>query len=345
MSISWQNKIPIIYSIKAILVDSKLFNYRKNMQNSRRDFLKNISLSALAMGIGSGDLLAINEVEHSSKLFFEISLAEWSLHKAIFGGKLSNLDFPKYAKTEFGLEIVEYVNQFFPDKAKDKKYLKELLTRSQDAGVRNHLIMIDNEGELGEVDAKKRLKNVENHYKWVEAAQLLGCKTIRVNSRGEGSPEEVAKRCVESLRKLSEFGQQHNINIIVENHGGYSANGAWLSSIMKNVGLKNCGTLPDFGNFCLKWSGEEWHSQCKEQYDPYKGTAEMMPYAKGVSAKTFNFDAKGNEIDIDYVKMMKIIKKSGFKGIIGIEYEGDKIGEIDGIKKTIALLKKATAQV
>ncbi|MFD2244266.1 sugar phosphate isomerase/epimerase family protein [Flectobacillus roseus] len=310
------------------------------IQQTRRDFLKKSSLGLAGLALSSNDWLT-----SASKPFYEISLAEWSLHKTIFSGKLSNLDFPQFAKKEFGLEIVEYVNQFFPDKAKDKTYLKELRTRSVDEGIRNHLIMIDAEGELGEADTQKRKQAVENHYKWVEAAQFLGCQTIRVNSRGEGDPKEVAKRCVESLRTLSEFGKAHNINIIVENHGGYSANGAWLAGIMKEVGMKNCGTLPDFGNFCLEWSGAEWHSQCKTQYDPYKGTAEMMPYAKGVSAKTFNFDAKGNEPTIDYIKMMKVIKKSGFRGIVGIEYEGETLSEIEGIKKTIALLKKSTAAI
>ncbi|MFY7828562.1 MAG: sugar phosphate isomerase/epimerase family protein [Flectobacillus sp.] len=310
------------------------------IHQTRRDFLKKSSIGFAGLALSSGDMF-----KSAGKPFYEISLAEWSLHKTIFGGKLSNLDFPQFAKKEFGLEIVEYVNQFFPDKANDKTYLKELRTRSVEEGIRNHLIMIDAEGELGEANTQKRKQAVENHYKWVEAAQYLGCQTIRVNSRGEGDPKEVARRCVESLRTLSEFAKAYQINIIVENHGGYSANGEWLAGIMKEVGMKNCGTLPDFGNFCLEWSGAEWHSECKTQYDPYKGTAQMMPYAKGVSAKTFNFDAQGNEPNIDYVRMMKIIKQSGFKGIIGIEYEGETLTEVEGIKKTIALLRKATAQL
>jgi len=307
------------------------------MYFSRRDFLKKAGATALAATTIT-DLLADSAAK---KMWFDISLAEWSLHKELFAKKLTNLDFPELARKEFGISIVEYVNQFFKDKAEDKTYLADLLKRSKDNGVTNNLIMIDGEGGLGELDDAVRNKAVENHYKWVEAAKYLGCKTIRVNAFGKGSNEEIAKAAVEGLSKLGEFAAKTGINVIVENHGGSSSNGQWLSGVMKQVNLKNVGTLPDFGNFCIvrKEGG------CAESYDRYQGTKELMPFAKGVSAKTYDFDEKGNCVETDYTKILKIVKESGFKGIAGIEYEGSKLSEYDGIKATKALLERVAPTV
>ncbi|RAW03550.1 sugar phosphate isomerase/epimerase [Pseudochryseolinea flava] len=269
-------------------------------------------------------------------LFFKISLAEWSLNKSIFGGKMSNLDFPAKAKNDFGVSAVEYVNQFFKDKATDQAYLAELKKRCDDVGVTSVLIMCDGEGGLGDTDEKKRIQAVDNHKKWADAAKFLGCHSIRVNAYGEGTAEEVSKTATDGLRRLSEYGKTLGINVIVENHGGYSSNGQWLSEVIKNTGMENCGTLPDFGNFCIKGQPDK----CDEWYDRYKGTEEMMTYAKGVSAKTFNFDDAGNCIETDYVKMLQIVKNVGYNNYIGIEYEGSSLSEEEGILKTKALLER-----
>ncbi|WP_031527047.1 sugar phosphate isomerase/epimerase family protein [Dyadobacter crusticola] len=307
------------------------------MYVSRRDFLKQAGATALA----ATTLTDLFAADPAKKLWFDISLAEWSLHKALFAKKLTNLEFPELAKKEFGISIVEYVNQFFKDKAEDKTYLNDLIKRQKDNGVKAHLIMIDGEGGLGELDAAVRNKAVENHYKWVEAAKYLGCKTIRVNAFGKGSDEEIAKAAIEGLGKLGEFAAKTGINVIVENHGGSSSNGQWLSGVMKQVNLKNVGTLPDFGNFCIKRKADG----CEESYDRYQGTKELMPFAKGVSAKTYDFDEKGNCIETDYTKILKIVKDAGFKGIAGIEYEGSKLSEYDGIKATKALLERVGPMV
>ncbi|MFN9717184.1 MAG: sugar phosphate isomerase/epimerase family protein [Planctomycetota bacterium] len=267
---------------------------------------------------------------------FEISLAEWSLHKAIFGKKIDNLDFAVTAKKEFGIEAIEYVNQFFKDKAKDEKYLAELNKRAADQGVKQLLIMIDGEGNLGDPDNAKRKTAVENHHKWVEAAKTLGCHSIRVNAGSSGTYEDQMKLAADGLRSLSEFAGKLGLNVIVENHGGLSSNGEWLAGVMKMVGLKNCGTLPDFGNFRVKDG---------EMYDRYKGVTELMPFAKAVSAKSHDFDEKGNEIHTDYFKMMKIVLAAGYSGYVGIEYEGSKLDEFAGIKATKALLERVRAEV
>ncbi|WP_299464917.1 TIM barrel protein [uncultured Gimesia sp.] len=305
--------------------------------SSRRDFLK--QTAALSAGIAfpawAGSAFAAVALNHP---LFEISLAEWSLHRALKGGKLDNLDFAKVTKEEFGISAVEYVNQFFKDKAKDQKYLAEMNQRASDVGVKNVLIMIDGEGALGDPDAKKRTAAIENHHQWVEAAKTLGCHSIRVNARSNGSYEEQQKLAADGLRRLTEFAAKYGINVLVENHGGLSSNGAWLAGVMKMVNLPGCGTLPDFGNFIIdRKTGEE--------YDRYKGVKELMPYAKAVSAKTHDFDKDGNEINTDYVKMMKIVLDAGYHGYVGIEYEGQKLDEYAGIKASKQLLLKVREEL
>lgn len=313
------------------------------MPSNRRHFLQQLGSLAAGLGVASSGLASYSTTPAP---FFTISLAQWSLNKKLFAKEMDNLDFPAVAKNTYGISVVEYVNQFFKDKAKDQKYLAELLKRCNDNGVKNHLIMCDGEGELGDTDAAKRMQAVENHYKWVDAAKYLGCITIRVNAFGKGSDSEIQKAAIESLSKLGEYAAKVGINVIVENHGGITSNGQWMASVMKGVNRSNVGTLPDFGNFCIKREGgAQWGAKCVEEYDRYKGVSEMMPFAKGVSAKTHDFDEQGNCIETDYTKMLKIVKNAGFKGYVGIEYEGDKLSEDEGIKKTKALLERVGASV
>ena len=273
----------------------------------------------------------------NGEMFFNISLAEWSLHKTIRSGEMTNLDFPAIAKNKFGIDAVEYVNQFFMDQARNQSYLQDLKSRCDDNGVTSVLIMVDDEGDLGNTNETGRNKVVDNHRKWLEAAKYLGCHSIRVNAAGTGSMEDVASAAVDGLGKLSEFGRTMDINVIVENHGGYSSDGQWLSGIIKEVNSGNCGTLPDFGNFCIEDDPDG--GPCKNEYDRYKGVRELMPYARGVSAKSNVFDSNGNEVNTDYKVMLQIVKDAGYKGFIGIEYEGEEPEE-SGIMKTKALLEK-----
>ncbi|MGX5817332.1 TIM barrel protein [Chitinophaga lutea] len=329
---------------------------------NRRHFLRQLGLFGAGAAMGPAFIAACNSAgptngvdssktdstgagNSAKELFFKISLAEWSFHNALFSGKMDHLDFAKVAKENYGISGVEYVNQFFKDKAKDKNYLGEMKKRADDLGVRSVLIMCDGEGELGDLDAKKRTQAVENHYKWVEAAQFLGCHSIRVNAAGAGSAADVAKAAADGLGRLTDFAKDFNIGVIVENHGGYSSNGIWLSDVMKSVNKPGCGTLPDFGNFCVKYKNNDHAQGCEEEYDRYKGVAELMPFAKGVSAKTHDFDAEGNETQIDYRKILKIVKDAGYTGFIGIEYEGSKDAEDVGVRKTLELLKKVGAEL
>lgn len=277
----------------------------------------------------------------------EISLAEWSLHRALQAGKLDHLDFPAKAKNDFGIGAVEYVNGFFggtkmnfKEAGKNTAYLNELLKRSKDAGVVNHLIMVDEEGPLALPDDKERSEAVDNHKKWIEAAKILGCRTVRVNLHGKGASDEKKTASIDSLSRLGEFAGAMNINVVVENHGSDSSNGMWVAGVMKQVNRSNVGTLPDFGNFCISHPWGTTQDGCDDMYDRYKGVEELLPYAKGVSAKTYDFDNNGEQPLMDYKKLISIVKASGFKGYIGIEFEGNTQSEDEGIRKTKQLLEK-----
>jgi len=297
---------------------------------SRRTFLAT-TLAAAAPALRAAE----------KKPAFTISLAEWSFHRAILQEKtMTHLDFPVRAKRDFGIDGIELVNQMFFDKATDQAYLGEFKKVCDGEGVKCVLIMCDREGSLGDPDSAKREQAVSNHHKWADAAKFLGCHSIRVNAAtgNAGSFEDQQHRAADGLRKLSEYCGKLGLGCIVENHGGLSSHGKWLAGVMKLVGLPNCGTLPDFGNFVIdKKTGEE--------YDRYLGVQELMPFAKGVSAKTHDFDAAGNETSIDYVRMMKVVLGAGYHGRVGIEYEGKTLSEPDGIRATVKLLERVRAEL
>ncbi|MDP6601889.1 MAG: sugar phosphate isomerase/epimerase family protein [Phycisphaerales bacterium] len=264
---------------------------------------------------------------------FRISLAQWSLHRALFDGYIKAIDFPQITRDQFGLEAVEYVNSFFPDKLPKPDFVADLKKRCEDHGVTSLLIMCDGEGHIGDPDASARTKAIENHYKWLDAASELGCHSIRVNAQSSGTPEQQRSLAGDGLRRLTERASASKLNVLVENHGGLSSNGGWLASVMREVNMPRCGTLPDFGNFILDWTTQE-------QYDRYLGVEELMPFAKAVSAKSHDFDKDGNEMHTDYTRMLKIVLDAGYRGWIGIEYEGEFTGEFEGIIRTRDLLRR-----
>lgn len=302
------------------------------MENMNRRRFLTLSAGA-AGGLSLASCAGFEAMLPGKKVPFKISLAQWSLHRRLFGQaepKLDNLDFAKEAKS-FGFDAVEYVNQFFMDKAKDTEYLAEMKKRASDNGVKSLLIMCDGEGNLGDPDSKKRTQTVENHYKWVEAAKYLGCHSIRVNAASQGTYEEQRKLAADGLRRLCEFAAGHKLNVIVENHGGLSSNPKWLTAVIKEVNLPNCGTLPDFGNF-------------PPEIDRYEAVEMLMPYAKGVSAKSYDFDENGDETRIDFYRMMKIVLDSDYSGYVDVEYEGSGLSENEGIIATKKLLEKIRVQ-
>lgn len=322
----------------------------------RKTFLKSIGVATLGGAAISGLPLTLTgcTMKSNDELFFDISLAQWSLNRSYFGpsreagwqefgrllrenpsellqGDIDPLYFAQHARQRYDVGAVEYVNTFYFDKAEDQQYLNELKNIADNEGVKSVLIMCDAEGNLGDPDEAARQQAVENHYKWVNMASFLGCHAIRVNAASEGTYDEQMEHAADGLRRLTEYAEAENISVIVENHGGLSSNAEWLVGTIEMADNPNCGTLPDFGNFNISED---------ESYDRYKGTEELMPYAKGVSAKTFDFDEEGNETTLDYPRLMKIVKDAGYTGYVDIEYEGDRLSEDEGIRATKALLEK-----
>ncbi len=297
---------------------------------SRRKFLKTTAAGSLAaLAVTSRFTWAAEAA--ATEPPFKISLAQWSLHNTLKKGELTNMQFPEFTKEKFGIEAVEYVNSFFKDKARDTDYLIELKNRCDDLGVRSLLIMCDGEGQLGDPNEKNRKLAVENHHRWIEAAKFLGCHSIRVNAQSAGDRETQRDLAADGLSQLGQFAKGHDINVIVENHGGLSSDGQWLVAVMKQVDMPNVGTLPDFGNFY--------------EYDRYQGVKDLMPFAKAVSAKSKKFNDLGEEVNIDYRRMMNIVLDAGYHGYVGIEWEGGKPSEVEGIRLTKALLEKVRSEM
>ena len=318
--------------------------------SNRRTFLKKSVLGATTISLtGLAACTNTTPTTMATKKVIpelKISLAQWSLNRAFFANELDAKDFAAIAKDTYGIDALEYVGTFYKDFATDESFWQDLKKRSDAAGTKNLLIMIDDEGDLGNTNQAERKKAVENHYKWVNAAKILGCHSIRVNAFGEGEREVVHSALVDGMGQVCDYAAKENINVLIENHGLYSSDGKFISSMIDKANRPNLGTLPDFGNWCLneKW-GSTQNNKCSEVYDRYQGMAEFLPYAKGYSAKSYKFDENGEETIIDFYKMLQIAKDGGYEGYIGIEFEGETMSEPDGIRATKALLEKAWAKV
>ena len=275
----------------------------------------------------------------------KISLAQWSLHRNFEAGNLDPSDFASIARERYGFDAVEYVNGFYSAHAGDENFWKQMKERSDQAGVKNLVIMVDDEGELGGADKSARMEAVENHYKWLHAARILGCHSLRVNAFGDADRETYRAAIMDGMSRLAGYAATLDLNVLIENHGLFSSDAALIAGIIKEVNMPNFGAFPDFGNWCLsaKWGSTQ--GACDQVYDRYQGVAELLPYAKAVSAKSYNFNERGEYTTIDYYKMLKIVKQSAYEGYIGIEYEGLEKGEHEGILITRALMEKAWMSV
>ena len=317
----------------------------------RKNFLSILGIAGLGTSMGGFASEKYSSLIIGNTPFFKLSLAQWSLHNNIRGGKMSPYDFGKFAK-KHGFEGLEYVNTLYKDvmESKEKsKAIKSFIKKNNqivnDLNLENVLIMIDDEGNLSTLNQSKRIKAIENHKIWVEAASEMGCHSIRVNLHGTSDAEKWKVTSSESLSKLSDYASDYNINIIVENHGGLSSNADLLMEVMENVNKDNCGTLPDFGNFCISRKWGYGDDGCEDEFDKYEGVRKLMPKAFAVSAKSHVFDENGNEKEIDYKKMLSIVKNAGYKGYIGVEYEKISLSEEDGIIATKNLLLKAASEI
>ena len=309
----------------------------------RKEFIKLASTGAL--GISS---LGYISCENQKELFFKLSLAQWSLNKAIRGGEMDPYLFAEKS-SELGFTGLEYVNQLYDDvmKSEDKSSaIKEFILKNNqladDNGVENVLIMIDDEGDLADENEDMRQIAIDNHKLWIDTAAAMNCSSIRLNLYGSKDVETWKNLSIDSLSKLGEYAKGTGINVIVENHGRITSNIPELMNVIYGTNMDNVGTLPDFGNFCMadEGYGSVFDGSCEKMYDFYQGVEEMMPKAFAVSAKSNDFDDNGDEKTIDYMRMMKIVKSFGYTGYVGVEYEGERLSEEDGIKATRDLLIK-----
>lgn len=312
----------------------------------RIHFLQNICMAFFGvstLGFASQNMKKRQRIENKSiDNSIKLSLAQWSLNKLINGGILNPYDFAKIA-SGYGFTGLEYVSQLYKDiyssdnKAKAiENFVKKSLVESQKFGLENVLIMVDEEGDLSIENQSERNQAIENHRRWIDAAAQLGCHSIRVNLYGSSDLEIWKSTSIDSLRKLSDYASASKINILVENHGGYSSNASQLMQVIHAVDLPNCLTLPDFGNFCI----DKKENVCIDEYDKYKGVEELLSKAGAVSAKSYDFDSQGNETTIDYQKMLSLVNRAGYTGFIGVEYEGNRLSEKEGILHTKKLIEK-----
>lgn len=310
--------------------------------STRRSFIKQVAASTATLSV----------MPVSTPLFaqtsrpLQISLAQWSLNRAFKVGELKAVDFAAITRNTYQLDAVEYVASFYQEQKNNTGFWVDMLQRSDTEGVRNLLIMVDEEGDLGDPDGNARSKAVENHYGWVDAAKTIGCHSIRVNAFGTGGRSVVKSALVEGMGRLCEYGEQAGINILIENHGLYSSEADFMVQVIQEVDSPFMGTLPDFGNWCTteKWGGTRDDS-CEHAYDMVEGVSAFMPYAKGVSAKSYDFDESGNQPRIDYSEILKVVKDAGYQGYVGIEYEGENLSEPNGILATKALLERVWANL
>ena len=322
----------------------------------KSNFITQIITITLSLTLLSGTLSCKSSTNKKTpadpapELFFDLSLAQWSLHKTIRSGTMSPYDFAKVA-SEFGFKGLEYVNGLYPDVMNSENkttalqaFVEKNKALAKQYNVKNVLIMIEDEGDLSSSEEQERMSAIENHKLWIDAAHQMGCTAVRLNLHGEKEEAKWIKNSIESLSALSEYAAPFNINVIVENHGGKSSNANLLMQVINEVNFSNCGTLPDFGNFCMS---ENWGSlkdnKCDDPYDPYLGVSEMLPKAFGMSAKSYEFNANGDETILDYYKLLSIVKKGGYDGFIGVEYEGEVLSEKEGILATKRLLEKVAA--
>ncbi len=311
----------------------------------RRDFIGRALAGSMGL-LASHDLLAGQYFKGMDPKKLNISLAQWSLHRALEKGEIKAEDFAGITRDRYQIEAVEYVNAFYEEHCNDEKFWTQMNARARDAGVKNLLIMVDNEGQLGDPQESERKKAVENHYKWVDAARIMNCHSIRVNAFGTGDRQSLKYALTDGLGHLASYGRQQEIHILIENHGLHTSDAHFITEIIKEVDNPYLGTLPDFGNWCLS---AEWGStqggRCEEVFDPYLGLELMLPFARGVSAKSYDFDTEGSETSLDYSRFLKMVKSSEFDGYIGIEYEGSKLSEDEGIKATKKLIEKVWASL
>jgi L-ribulose-5-phosphate 3-epimerase len=287
------------------------------MENStRRDFLTRSAalVSALSLFENSRRGWVFAGMDTASE---RISLAQWALNQEIRAGELTNLDFPRIAREEFGIGAIEFVNTLFA--VPTYGYLRKLKQNAVDHGVKMLVMMVDDEGDPVAPSRKERDQFVINHRKWVDIAQFLGCHSVRTNciGRSTSSKSEALKWAAESYTRLLEYALSAKVSVVIENHGGLSDDPDWMVDLIKEVGN------PHFGSYI------DWRWRDPAVWDNYAYTKKLLPYAKGISYK--------KQPTVEHLgKLVQLSRDSGYQGYYGIEEKG-----FDNIKLSKTLLETA----
>jgi sugar phosphate isomerase/epimerase len=310
-------------------------------KSTRRGFMKKSSAAAMSLAAS-----AVGLSQHAAaqkKRSYGISLAAWSLHRTIGEGpgKRAMLDMPQMAREEWDFDAIELVNNMLL--TWEKPYFDRLIKNAADQNVKILLIMVDGQGRIGGDTEEKRAEAVKKHSFWIDVAGDMGCHSIRMNWSGAArnvaeKPEELKAfigRSVPGIRTLCDYGDKKNINVTIENHGGASSVPSALKKLIAAVDHERFGTLPDFGGFSR-------NDDRSFKIDIYDAIDLLMTDAKAVSAKCYDFDDQtGLETTLDYPRLIEIVAdKHDYTGYIGVEYEGRRQGEFDGIRACNELLKK-----
>jgi len=337
------------------------------MYSTRREFIENSIKSSIGLSLAAtlpSSLFLYSCKPEKKEFNLKISLQVYSFAPLMMAGKFDLKDFPEMVRNTYQLDGAEYWSIAFTGRENNEAFLKELKQKSDDNGVNNTIILVDDINiltmesgpSLASLSSEERSRAIDFHKIWVDTAAKIDCHSIRINLKSnDGTAEEVQEVCSESISKLIEYSSQSNISVVLENHGGLTGNGKWLSGLIKNINNEFVGSLPDFGdfNFCQTRGDLNFANvdrECEMKYDKYLGVEELIPYAKGISAKSHDFDKNGSETKTDYKRMMEIIKNSDFSGYISIEYEGAMLSMLlnrdsylsshDGILATKSLLEK-----
>jgi sugar phosphate isomerase/epimerase len=297
-----------------------------------------ISVSCKSKVVQNQDT-GIEESGFKSESKPKLVLAQWTFNKDLFAGKMTTIDFVNKA-AEMGFDGVEFVSQFIKDKVNDDAYLAELKLASETAGIKNTMISVDvSEAKLGSSDPDERDIATAKHKEWIVAASKLNCPTIRVNAHGDGTADEMMSAMFNSVKELANFGKSYNVGVTIENHGQYSSDGKWLSQLIGKLVPYGVGSVADFDNWCIEREGGKlWGTPCIKEYDRYLGMKELLPTARSVSVKAFDFDEQGNAIKTDFKRMFQLIKEAQYDEYLAIEFEGHDMDPIEGIRKTLELV-------
>ena len=292
---------------------------------SRKNFL--LQSSVVATGLVGGILPTSLSAKHHIPKRFTLGLSQYSLRALLRDGSLDALDFPKFTVDQFGIKAIDLWEGGLPkDKLDDSKYLARMRKKAEQAGTDLFLLM------SGALDASKEKREASSARisKSFDRASQLGAPLVRIFLKAPGTDSgEGLKASVEAFKPLADEAAKKNLIIAIEPGASeLSQKGAFLAKVATKLNHPGLKLMPDFG---------------KLKGNVYEGTEAMLPHTITVSCKMHSFDNEGNQPDFDYLRLMKMIKQSDYKGILAIEWEGSALEPVAGVRASKKLIEKSLA--